>query len=275
VVYFALEGGHGFRNRIEAYRRKHSVTSAPFFLITDRTNLIRDSGAMIAAIRAQIGLTAPVLVVIDTLNRSLVGSESEDRDMGAYIRAADEMRGALQCAVLIVHHCGVEGTRPRGHTSLTGAADAQIAISRSTAGIITAKVEFMKDGPEGCAILSQLDSVELGQDVDGDPVSSCVIVPVEGTAVSESKPAKLSNAAQIALRALAEAIDEQGMVPPASRHIPAGMKTVRIQAWRQQAYLRGISTGEQRAREQAFKRGSDQLIKTNRVGVWDEQVWLA
>jgi hypothetical protein len=32
--------------------------------------------------------------------------------------------------VVIVHHCGIEGTRPRGHSSLTGAADAQLAVKR-------------------------------------------------------------------------------------------------------------------------------------------------
>jgi len=26
----------------------------------------------------------------------------------------------------VIHHCGINGDRPRGHTSLTGAADAQI-----------------------------------------------------------------------------------------------------------------------------------------------------
>lgn len=127
VVYLALEGGQGFRARIEAYRREHGTADAPFYLVTDRTNLVRDHRALIGAIRAQIGETLPALVAIDTLNRSLAGSESKDEDMAAYIQAADAIREAFDCAVIIVHHCGVDGSRPRGHTSLTGAADAQIA----------------------------------------------------------------------------------------------------------------------------------------------------
>jgi AAA domain len=35
VVYLALEGGRGFTHRVEAFRRHHGVTDAPFYLITD------------------------------------------------------------------------------------------------------------------------------------------------------------------------------------------------------------------------------------------------
>jgi RecA-family ATPase len=144
VVYLALEGGHGFRARIDAFRREHHVDDAPFYLMTDRTDLVKDHEALIIAIRAQIGAETPALVVVDTLNRSLAGSESKDEDMAAYIRAADAIREAFECSVVIVHHCGIDGTRPRGHTSLTGAADAQHAVSRDASDNIVVTVEWMK-----------------------------------------------------------------------------------------------------------------------------------
>ena len=78
--------------------------------------------------------------------------------MTAYIRAADAIREAFGCAVIIVHHCGIDGTRPRGHTSLTGAVDAQLAVKRDGAGNIEVKVEWMKDGPEGDTIWSRLEA---------------------------------------------------------------------------------------------------------------------
>ena len=88
VVYLALEGGHGLRARIEAYRRKHQVNDAPFYLITDRTDLVNDHHALIAAIQQQIpegeagrNLDSLIGSSIDTLNRSLAGSESKDEDM--------------------------------------------------------------------------------------------------------------------------------------------------------------------------------------------------
>ena len=132
VVYFALEGSKGFRRRIEAYKQHHGVADAPFYLGTDRTDLVHDHETLIGDIKEQTP-DAPVVVVIDTLNRSLAGSESSDEDMAAYIKAVDAVREVFGCAVIIVHHCGVDGSRPRGHTSLTGAADAQIAVSRNGA----------------------------------------------------------------------------------------------------------------------------------------------
>lgn len=175
VVYLALEGGYGFRARIEAYRRKHDIEDVPFYLVTDRISLVQDHAGLIADIQRQIDKSVPVLVVIDTLNRSLAGSESKDEDMAAYIRAADAIREAFSCAVVVVHHCGVDGTRPRGHTSLTGAADAQHAVTREDGNILVT-VEWMKDGLEGDQIISKLECVELGTDADGEPIDRKSVV---------------------------------------------------------------------------------------------------
>jgi hypothetical protein len=122
VVYLALEGGEGFKARIEAFRQRclsEQASDIPFYLISASVNFVKDRAALVESIKNQLD-KMPVLVVIDTLNRSLAGSESDDKDMAAYIRAADAIREALGCAVVIVHHCGVDGTRPRGHTSPAG-----------------------------------------------------------------------------------------------------------------------------------------------------------
>jgi hypothetical protein len=176
VVYCAFEGQDGYGKRAEAFRLRHLADDAdpvPFYLVAARMSLVKDHTALIESVRAQLDpSTKPVAVVLDTLNRSLDGSESDDKDMSAYVRAADAIREAFGCAVIIVHHCGVEGTRPRGHTSLTGAVDAQIAVKRDAAGNIVATVEWMKDGAEGEVILSKLDVVDVGTDTDGEPITS-------------------------------------------------------------------------------------------------------
>jgi hypothetical protein len=82
-----------------------------------------------------MGDAAPGLIVLDTLNRSLAGSESSDEDMGNYIKAADQLREMFKCAVIIIHHCGLAEERPRGHTSLIGADDAQVGKSFAIAGL--------------------------------------------------------------------------------------------------------------------------------------------
>ena len=70
---------------------------------------------------------------------------------------------------------------------MTGTADVQLAVKRDAADNVLVTVEHMKDGPEGDMIASRLERVDLGSDEDGDPITSCIIVPVE---TSETKAAE-------------------------------------------------------------------------------------
>jgi hypothetical protein len=182
VVYVVLEGADGFAARAEAFRLRYAKdiewASVPFFCISMKMNLIADVQNLIADIRAQLGDEVPVAVAVDTLNRSFYGSENSDEDMGKYVRACDAIREAFGCATIIVHHCGIEGTRPRGHTSLTAAADAQIKVMRDSSNNVVASVEYMKDGREGAKVYSRLEAVRVGTDEDNEPVFSCVMAPL-------------------------------------------------------------------------------------------------
>jgi hypothetical protein len=279
VVYCAFEGQSGYGKRAEAFRlRKLSdhTGPVPFHLVAAPMNFIAEHGDLIDAIRFRLGAeTKPVAVVLDTLNRSLVGSESDDKDMAAYLRSADAIRENFECTVIIVHHCGVDASRPRGHSSLTGAVDAQLAVKRDNAGNVIVEVEWMKDGEEGHKVACRLEVVEVGTNNRGQIISSCVVVPadnVPGTALA--KPARTPKAAQTALRALREAAVEVGVVPPASNHIPPAVRVVTFEQWRDYAYRRGISTsGEAPALRLAFKRASEHLIGSGQAGAWDGQAW--
>jgi hypothetical protein len=193
VVYVALEGRNGIPARVEAFKIRHEVGEAPFHLVTAPVNLIADAGALIASIKAQLGDNPPGIVCLDTLNRSLVGSESKDEDMSAYIAAAGKIEEKFGCLVVIVHHCGVDTTRPRGHTSLTGAVEVQLAVKKSDDGVVAVTLERAKDLEEGAEIFSRLEAVEVGVDPDGDPITSLVVVPAEATITPISGPKMSKN----------------------------------------------------------------------------------
>jgi RecA-family ATPase len=152
VVYCAFEGQHGFKKRCAAFRQrflKDRRKPVPFYLQPLRLDLIKEACPLGDVISKQLDGVNPNLIALDTLNRSLRGSENKDEDMGAYIAAADLLRQRFKCAVIIVHHCGIEAGRPRGHTSLAGAGDAQLAVKRmGKTPVSTLTVEFMKDGEE-------------------------------------------------------------------------------------------------------------------------------
>jgi hypothetical protein len=280
VVYCCFEGQSGIKACVEAFRRQVQIDrrqEVPFFLQAVTLDLVRDHAELIEAVSATLVATKPVAVVLDTLNRSLMGSESSDTDMSNYVRAADAIRDAFGCSVLVVHHCGINDSRPRGHTSLTGAADAQLAVKRDGAGNIFVTVEFMKDGNEGASIASRLESVEVGADEDGEPITSCVVVEIDASCAKAPKRGKsLSKGAQIALKALQMAVTKGGEVPPASNVIPSNVRTVSLSLWREYAYGMGISgSDDPRAKQAAFKRGAEALLAAQLVGAWQEHRWLA
>jgi hypothetical protein len=248
VVYLALEGQDGFGARAAAFRSRYldGTGDVPdFFLIKERTDLIHDHKELIRCIKTQCE-GEPTAVVIDTLNRSLAGSESDDKDMGAYVRAADAIREKFNCAVIIVHHCGVNVTRPRGHTSLTGAADMQISVKRDAAKNIIATVEYAKDGPEGAVIASKLEPVDLGRDQDVDPVTACVVMPVEDGAAAAAAKTPSGRKEKKVIRtfrdAFTEAIDTGGEAIQIRGTGPT-VKAVDLQAVKRE-FERRYATGE-------------------------------
>jgi AAA domain-containing protein len=277
VVYCAFEGQTGVAARAEAFRKQELIEQedVPFYLEPVTLDLVRDHKALIAAIKQQLGDAAPVAVTLDTLNRSLRGSESSDEDMSAYVNAADAIRETFGCAVLIVHHCGVEGTRPRGHTSLTGACDAQLAVQRSQGGTVTVTVECMKDGTEGDVIAFRLERVEVGVDDDGEDITSCIVVPLdaEEAKAATARQRRRSPKHELAARALAEALAEHGTSAPASWGLPSGVNTVvALDAWRAMLLSRGVLDKESDRR--VFWNLRDRMKVRGIIAERDGQVWL-
>jgi AAA domain-containing protein len=194
AVYCAFEGQKGLEARVEAFRQTFPIEidgSVPFYLQPVTLDLVADHHELIATIKRQ--MTAPALVVLDTLNRSLRGSENDSKDMAAYIAAADAIRETFDCVVVIVHHCGIDGSRPRGSTALSGAADAQLSVTRDASDAIIVEVEFLKDGAASDIIASRLKPVDVGKDVDGETISSCVVTPADAPKIIEAGPKLTKN----------------------------------------------------------------------------------
>lgn len=278
VVYLAAEGAHGFRARIAAFRQERlgeEVAPVPFYLVPVTLDLIGEHIELIGAIRETLGNSGqlpgnPVLVVVDTLNRTLRGSENSDEDMSDYIKAADAIREAFSCAVVIVHHCGVEGTRPRGHTSLSGAVDCQIAVKKAQ-GVVTATVELMKDGQEGDAFGSLLRVVEVGTDEDDDPITSCVIDPTE--AASRQDGVKLTARQRRGLDVLHDLMINAGKPSPGGPHYPDVAQVVPVDLWRDYLFKAGVLDPDAPNPRQPFKRLRESLIDRGAIREWDGLIW--
>lgn len=279
VVYIACEGERGLGARTEAFRQgklgDEDDHDPPFWLLTTRLDLARDVEGLIADIKAA-GIETTAMIVVDTLNRSIGGSESKDEDMGAFIAAADRLREAFGGLVLIVHHCGVNGERPRGHSSLTGAVDCQLRAERSTTGKVMVDVEWLKDGSEGERIVSVLTPVTVGVSSDGSEITSCIIEEADAPEAERkpSKKPKLPAAAKIALNTLKKAISEVGEDAPASNHIPTGVRVVSVEQWRRYYQVGTASDLGPEARKKAFQRARETLQAAGAIGLHDDLCWI-
>ncbi|MBP7467371.1 MAG: AAA family ATPase [Thauera sp.] len=184
VAYVALEGEAGIANRIAAHEiRTRRKLPDHFRVIVERFELlsIADVPALAETLKAA-GIVDGI-TVIDTLNRAAGGAdENSSADMGLLIAALTELQSRVGGLILIVHHTGKDAARgARGHSSLFAALDACIEVTRTDARREWKQAKA-KDGEDGKSHPFRLDVVEIGEDEDGDPITSCVVAPEERAA---------------------------------------------------------------------------------------------
>ena len=199
VIYVALEGGNGFRNRVSAWREVHGGTGPlPFAAVTSPINLLdpdADAQSLIDAITAaRTRMGCPVkLVVVDTLSRALAGgNENDSADMGALVGSMDRIRAETGACVLFTHHSGKDAAKgARGHSLLRAAIDTEIEVRvEPDTGLRTAAVVKQRDLAKGGTFTFRLDVKTLGENQHGEPVTTCLVMPE--TAVASPKGPRLN-----------------------------------------------------------------------------------
>jgi hypothetical protein len=285
VAYVTNEGVRGVARRLVAMRRHMEVEGlgVPFYLVRVMPNLgsgTDDAARLIAAINAVVpaGVTLRALAV-DTVRRATPGKdENSAKDMSPFIENCGIIAKEFQCLVSGVHHSPRSSDEHgAGTNALDGAMDCGWSVERSGEQA-TITVSVMKDGEQGDSWDFSLAPWQVGTTRDGEPIMGCSVTidRLPGADVAPKATAKggMTKAGAIALRALREAVDEVGAVPPASNHIPEKIKTVTVEQWRDYAYRRGISSSsEPRAKQQAFQRSHTALIGSGHANVWDGQAW--
>ena len=180
VIYVAAEGQGSFVNRVIAARAALELpsTGIPFKLVTVAPNLGSadgDASALIKEIKAQLGGDSAGVIVIDTVARTMAGANENSEGMAAFVDNAGQLAEAFHCLVIAVHHTGKDETRgKRGWSGLGGATDAEWEFSIKD-GERKVSVSKMRDGEDGWTWGFKLNQVELAEDSDGDPVTTCVV----------------------------------------------------------------------------------------------------
>jgi hypothetical protein len=191
VLYLALEGSRGIRNRIAAFKSTASEADLPLAYVPVAMNLLSPDGDTLrvveAARAAAAHLAIPVgFIVVDTLSRAIAGgNENASEDMGALVRNIDLIRQALPSHVAAVHHSGKDTAKgARGHSLLRAATDTEIEVSRDPlTKVSVARVTKQRELELGDEFAFRLSPVELGKNRRGKPVTSCVVCAADNPAV--------------------------------------------------------------------------------------------
>lgn len=179
VLYVVAEGQAGFVNRGRAYVEHHGIQHSDLDdldYITDRApNLINPD--VVRELIADIRLQKPYdLIVMDTFAQVTSGAnENSGQDMGlalAHCALLHQMSGAM---VLLVHHSGKDASKgARGHSSIWFNSDLVLEVNRAQ-DMRSVTVMKVKDGQDGEEFGFKLNTVVLGQDEDGDDITSCTV----------------------------------------------------------------------------------------------------
>lgn len=188
VLYISLEGHSGFKRRVEALKKRGKIQpGAPFVTMLQPLHVfaadqIESLVSAVKQLESDKGFSFS-LVVVDTLAHAMAGTdENSTKDMMAAVEGLQEIGSAIDCNVMIVHHCGKDASRgSRGNSSLKGAVDSEFECSKvpdTERGFIL-KTTKQKDMDGSAKFPFTLKVVELGVDEDGDSVTSCVVECVD------------------------------------------------------------------------------------------------
>jgi AAA domain len=281
VLYIAAEGGHGIANRLAALKVHHG--------------LAMDEGVSLAVIRSPVDLLDPdadaprlveiireveamygapvVMVVVDTLSRSLAGGdENGAKDMTGFVANIDTIRHEVKAHVMVIHHTGKDAAKgARGHNSLLAATDTEICLVLKGPGKrCVATVTKQRDMPGDEQFPFDLLSVELGADDDGDAVTSAVVVHLDdepsathGDSVAEAILATSRHKAMLAKgRAVLDAVGTEAEASETDDG--PGTRVAKVGDWRA-GMMEGVPEDQQDAKRKEFDRNLKELVAGDKV----------
>lgn len=178
VLIVVAEGAQGFRQRIDAYCHQQGVKPGDFQVdyISDfipNLTITADVTDLIKEINAREPYD---LIVMDTFAQVMPGAdENSGKDVGAALAQCKRINVKTGAMVLLVHHSGKDaGKGARGWSGLRAAADVELEITRKE-NDRAIKVTKLKDGEDGASMGFKLLTVTLGEDEDGDDITSCIV----------------------------------------------------------------------------------------------------
>lgn len=273
VVFLALEGQAGIRNRIAAWKAYHGreYPQNVLFSFGDfEINTTTDPASLLQEIDHQGGAK---VIIVDTLNRAMHGAdENASLSMGQVILGAMILQRGLDGLVGFVHHPGKDVSKKlRGHSSLYAALDAILEVKAEGASIVWRTIKS-KDGEANVRHSFELKAVEFLNKA-GRSLTSCVVA--ERGSGTDTERAKPKGANQIEVdRAVSKMLFEHRITAVAEGHLEGPALGLPLEVVREAVSGLLVSVEAKRRRERA-KDALDGLIAKGRFILTDEMLTLA
>lgn len=178
VLYVVAEGVAGFVNRIKAYCHQQGIQPSDIDMdvISDLTPNLLEPAQITDLIKDIKKREAYDLIVMDTFAQVMPGAnENSGEDVGKALAECKRIHRHTGAMVLLVHHSGKDASKgARGWSGLRAAADVELEVLRSDE-LRSISVTKLKDGQDGTNIGFKLHTVILGEDEDGDDITSCIV----------------------------------------------------------------------------------------------------
>tara|TARA_R100001463_G_scaffold42137_2_gene88546 strand:- start:5993 stop:7762 length:1770 start_codon:yes stop_codon:yes gene_type:complete len=193
VIFVAGEGHAGYARRVAAWKTAKDVDldGVPFFK-SNSTILLNDEDKgeplldELREMAKEIG--QPKLIVLDTLDRTIMGDDSSGEDISLYLNVCDRLREEFNATVMIVQHVGHQHTeRARGSTRLRGRMDCEYRVEGWGDTKIILTPTKMKDAEEPEPMTFLKVSVPLVTP-SGDETNSLVLEYTEDKPLDKKDP---------------------------------------------------------------------------------------
>ena len=291
VLYLCGEGFGGIGARIKACKIHYQIEDgAPIYVVRHQLNLRssqEDFNALMLAIVQLVEQTGIqfCLAIVDTLARAFGGgNENSSEDMGAFITAMGKVQEFLNCALMVLHHCGKDAAKGlRGHSSLLGAVDTELELLRfdeQMKGVLT--ISKQKDGADNERFGFEMVEVEIKSAGLGlsDPVVS-LAVQASDSAVNEMSKKTKNNAGKgrnqsIDMMSLETVVKAKG-IPKFIEGLQR--MAVNLTDWKAEfRSKKGITDdstdNQKKAFDKAWERAQKRLQESGEIGIRDKLVWM-
>jgi len=259
VLYLAGEGMNGITRRFSGWEQHTGIQIPQGSIHVSHRTISLDASGASALLDATEDMDQDIkLIVVDTLARHMTGEENSNRDMSAFIAAADKIREEHGCAVLIIHHTGHSSdnsNRARGASAFYASLDFEFLMKGNKKGTGTIEGTKNKEGTIYPKRKFSLVPVELNciTNTNGDPVTTAV---VEWNDFCEdlSDVDKMNEPSKAYLN-LKNALNEYG-----------DYNGISVENWRGCSYRNSDSTNKDSQRSE-FNRYKNKLVETGVIEV--------